>query len=153
LAPENHREAAMPQRKFLFKTLVYLAIIAVVSPFAWRQYQLGKHIAAGEAFEIAFDKTVAVDPRFRGSDSGPLTSGAVFVDGHLKSDADVPQFFAALEKLRVAYPTWEMFVNVYVPSGWKITGVYYPDGSSGFVREMGLIRQPYPLNRNDKIGD
>ena len=119
----------MPNRKFLIRCLVYLVIIvAVASPFAWRQYRLETRIGAGEAFEVAFDKTLGTDPRFRGSDSGPLTSGAVFVDGHLESDADIKPFINALEKLRAEYPTWEMFVSVYAPSS-KTTGVFLPDGS------------------------
>jgi len=119
----------MPHRKFLIRSLAYLVIIvAVVSPFAWRQYRLETRIGAGEAFEVAFDKTLAADPRFRGSDSGPLTSGAVFVDGHLESDADIKPFIDALEKLRAEYPTWEMFVNVYT-LGSKTIGVFLPDGS------------------------
>jgi len=85
-------------------------------------------VARGGPTGLRIDKTLAADPRFRGSDSGPLTSGAVFVDGHLESDADIKPFIDALEKLRAEYPTWEMFVNVYT-LGSKTIGVFLPDGS------------------------
>ncbi|HTV47363.1 MAG TPA: hypothetical protein VMG59_02860 [Phycisphaerae bacterium] len=117
----------MPQRKFLIRYLVYLAIIiVVVSPFAWQRYLVIIRAAAGEKFETAFNNTLALNPRFKGSEALTATNGSETVRGQVQTDADVQPFINAIKKLRTDYPTYSLYAAIQAPNTRAFV-YFYPD--------------------------